>query len=131
MDSAIRARAGHLDRLHWQVTPGGCSMSTFDVSHNTATLATSFIERNCVRLEYAVATFLVCTQDVHAWYRMSVYNTVVVCFNEHSILSLGSCDDCLILNDELNVLPISRGKDIKSIEEEHGKGKATSELKAL
>ena len=52
-------------------------------------------------------------------------------FNERFILSLGSCDDCLVLDDELNVLPISRGKDIKPIEEERGKGKEESELKDL
>ena len=44
---------------------------------------------------------------------------------------MGSCDDCLILDDELNVLPISRGKDITAIEEERGKGKEPSQLKEL
>lgn len=46
-------------------------------------------------------------------------------FNERFILSLGSCPDCLVLDDELNVLPISRGKDIKPIEDTPGKGKET------
>lgn len=36
-----------------------------------------------------------------------------------------------MLDDELNVLPISRGKDIKAIEEDRGKGKEVSELKDL
>lgn len=70
-------------------------------------------------------------QDVHARYRTSAHDTVVARFNERFILSLGSCDDCLVLDDELNVLPISRGKDIRPIEEERGKGKAESELKDL
>ena len=52
-------------------------------------------------------------------------------FNERFILSLGSCDDCLVLDDELNVLPISRGKDIKPIEDSRGKNKEESELKDL
>jgi N-acetyltransferase 10 len=53
-------------------------------------------------------------------------------FNERFILSLSSCDDCLVLDDELNVLPISRGKDITPLEEEpKGKGKAASQLKEL
>ena len=56
-------------------------------------------------------------------------------FNERFILSLGSCDDCLVLDDELNVLPISRGKDIAPIEDEDvgkGKGKQVEqELKEL
>ncbi|TFY62510.1 hypothetical protein EVJ58_g3813 [Rhodofomes roseus] len=42
-----------------------------------------------------------------------------------------SCEDCLVLDDELNVLPVSRGKDIRPIEEERGKGKVESELKDL
>ena len=36
-----------------------------------------------------------------------------------------------MLDDELNVLPISRGKDIKPLEEDRGKGKEASELKDL
>ncbi|PIL22780.1 hypothetical protein GSI_15475 [Ganoderma sinense ZZ0214-1] len=71
------------------------------------------------------------TMDVHARYRTSSHDSVVARFNERFILSLGSCDDCLVLDDELNVLPISRGKDIKPIEEDRGKSKEESELKDL
>ncbi|TBU41591.1 DUF699-domain-containing protein [Dichomitus squalens] len=71
------------------------------------------------------------TMDVHARYRTSAHDSVVARFNERFILSLGSCDDCLVLDDELNVLPISRGKDIKPIEEVRGKSKEESELKDL
>ncbi|KAH9948851.1 GNAT acetyltransferase 2-domain-containing protein [Amylocystis lapponica] len=71
------------------------------------------------------------TMDVHARYRTSSHDTVVARFNERFILSLGSCDDCLVLDDELNVLPVSRGKDIVALEEERGKGKVDSELKDL
>lgn len=56
---------------------------------------------------------------------------MVARFNERFILSLGSCDDCIVLDDELNVLPISRGKDITPIEEDRSKGKENSELKDL
>jgi N-acetyltransferase 10 len=63
------------------------------------------------------------SQDVHARYRTSSHDSVVARFNERFILSLGSCDDCLVLDDELNVLPISRGKDIQPIEDEDKKGK--------
>lgn len=58
---------------------------------------------------------------------------MVARFNERFILSLGSCDDCLVLDDELNVLPISRAKDITPIEDTDlkGKGKAELELKEL
>ncbi|EIW59415.1 DUF699-domain-containing protein [Trametes versicolor FP-101664 SS1] len=71
------------------------------------------------------------TMDVHARYRTSAHDSVVARFNERFILSLGSCEDCLVLDDELNVLPISRGKDIKPIEEDRGKSKEESELKDL
>jgi N-acetyltransferase 10 len=39
-------------------------------------------------------------------------------FNERFVLSLASCDDCLILDDELNVLPLSKAKDITPLDEE-------------
>ena len=70
-------------------------------------------------------------QDVHSRYRTSSHDSVVARFNERFILSLGSCDDCIVLDDELNVLPISRGKDITPIEEDRSKGKENSELKDL
>ncbi|KAG5219845.1 DUF699-domain-containing protein [Salix suchowensis] len=57
------------------------------------------------------------TMDVHARYRTSSHDSVIARFNERFILSLGSCSDCLVLDDELNVLPISRAdnelKDLK------------------
>ncbi|KAA1475694.1 DUF699-domain-containing protein [Dentipellis sp. KUC8613] len=71
------------------------------------------------------------TMDVHARYRTSSHDDVVARFNERFILSLGSCDDCLVLDDELNVLPISRGKDIKPMEERRGKSKEETELVEL
>ncbi|KAK7063629.1 RNA cytidine acetyltransferase [Favolaschia claudopus] len=58
------------------------------------------------------------TMDVHARYRTASHDSVVARFNERFILSLGSCDDCLFLDDELNVLPISRGKDITPLEDD-------------
>ncbi|CAE6382345.1 unnamed protein product [Rhizoctonia solani] len=63
------------------------------------------------------------TMDVHARYRTSSHDSVAARFNERFILSLASCDDCLVLDDELNVLPISRGKDIEPIDEAEEKGK--------
>ncbi|GLB38826.1 putative RNA cytidine acetyltransferase with specificity toward both 18S rRNA and tRNAs [Lyophyllum shimeji] len=72
------------------------------------------------------------TMDVHARYRTSSHDAVVARFNERFILSLGSCDDCLVLDDELNVLPISRGKDITPLEDAPGKNKEVeTELKDL
>lgn len=71
---------------------------------------------------------------MHARYRTSSHDAVVARFNERFILSLGSCEDCLVLDDELNVLPISRGKDIKPLESDRSKSKASessSELSTL
>ena len=65
------------------------------------------------------------SQDVHARYRTSSHDAVAARFNERFILSLGSCSACLVLDDELNVLPISRGKDIAPIDDTPGKGKET------
>ncbi|XP_006462977.1 hypothetical protein AGABI2DRAFT_224663 [Agaricus bisporus var. bisporus H97] len=72
------------------------------------------------------------TMDVHSRYRTSSHDSVIARFNERFILSLGSCDDCLFLDDELNVLPISRGKDITPLSDTPGKEKEiSSELKDL
>lgn len=55
----------------------------------------------CLRQLYTM------TMDVHARYRTEAHQEVVGRFNERFILSLGSCDSCLVLDDQLNILPIS------------------------
>lgn len=45
--------------------------------------------------------------DVHARYRTESHKDVVGRFNERFLLSLGSCRACLVVDDELNVLPLS------------------------
>jgi len=42
------------------------------------------------------------SMDVHSRYRTEAHQDVVARFNERFILSLGSCDSCLIIDDELN-----------------------------
>jgi N-acetyltransferase 10 len=62
-------------------------------------------------------------QDVHSRYRTEGSTSDPVArFNERFILSLGSCHSCLVLDDELNVLPISAGKDIEALPEEGDAG---------
>lgn len=56
------------------------------------------------------------TMDVHSRYRTESSDDPIARFNERFILSLGSCRSCLVLDDELNVLPLSAGKDIKPLE---------------
>jgi len=59
--------------------------------------------------------------DIHSRYRTEAHGDVVARFNERFILSLGSCESCLVIDDEMNVLPISGGKSVvekKSLEED-------------
>ncbi|CEH17021.1 Predicted P-loop ATPase fused to an acetyltransferase [Ceraceosorus bombacis] len=51
--------------------------------------------------------------DVHKSYRSSFDSAEPVArFNERFLLSLAACNRALFLDDELNVLPVSRGRDI-------------------
>ncbi|KAL1230488.1 RNA cytidine acetyltransferase [Trichinella pseudospiralis] len=47
------------------------------------------------------------TMDVHSRYRTEAHQDVVARFNERFLLSLASCKTCLLLDDELNILPLS------------------------
>ena len=47
------------------------------------------------------------TMDVHSRFRTEAHHEVVPRFNERFILSLGECRSCMVLDDELNILPIS------------------------
>ncbi|MBA7489722.1 tRNA(Met) cytidine acetyltransferase TmcA [subsurface metagenome] len=55
------------------------------------------------------------SMDVHSRYRTEAHDDVVARFNERFILSLGSCESCLVVDDELNVLPISGGKGVQQL----------------
>ena len=58
------------------------------------------------------------SMDVHSRYRTaSTDEAPVARFNERFLLSLSACPDCLLLDDELNVLPLSRGKSIRPLPE--------------
>ena len=46
--------------------------------------------------------------DVHSRFRTSAHQDLVPRFNERFILSLTRCASCLVVDDELNVLPVSR-----------------------
>jgi N-acetyltransferase 10 len=47
------------------------------------------------------------SMDVHSRFRTEAHHEIVPRFNERFILSLGECAGCLVLDDELNILPIS------------------------
>ena len=55
------------------------------------------------------------SMDVHSRYRTEAHNDVTARFNERFILSLGKNDSCLVLDDEMNVLPISGGKNVRAL----------------
>ena len=72
------------------------------------------------------------SMDVHSRYRTEAHGDVVARFNERFVLSLGGCEACLFVDDELNVLPISGGKNVKPLPppdlEEEGMTKERKEL---
>lgn len=45
--------------------------------------------------------------DVHARYRTEARSDVVGRFNERFLLSLGDCSHCMVIDDQLNLLPLS------------------------
>ena len=47
------------------------------------------------------------TMDVHSRFRTESHQNVTARFNERFILSLGHCPTCIMMDDELNILPIS------------------------
>jgi N-acetyltransferase 10 len=58
------------------------------------------------------------TMDVHSRYRTESHQDMVARFNERFILSVGGCSNCLVVDDELNVLPISAGRSVKPLRSE-------------
>lgn len=57
------------------------------------------------------------SMDVHDRFRTESHADVVPRFNERFILSLASCKSCLVVDDELNILPISSSvKNITPVE---------------
>ncbi|KAI5481826.1 hypothetical protein MNV49_000103 [Pseudohyphozyma bogoriensis] len=65
------------------------------------------------------------TMDVHSRYRSSsTSSSPIARFNERFLLSLGTNPSCLVVDDELNVLPLSSGKDIVALDGGVGVGKS-------
>jgi len=55
------------------------------------------------------------SMDVHSRYRTEAHGDVIARFNERFILSLADCASCLVVDDELNVLPISGGRNVQAL----------------
>ena len=61
--------------------------------------------------------FYTMSMDVHSRFRTEAHKDLVARFNERFILSLSSCGQCLVVDDSLNILPISsQTLDIKPIQ---------------
>ena len=74
------------------------------------------------------------SMDIHSRYRTEAHGDVVARFNERFILSLGSCESCLVVDDELNVLPISGGKNVRPlppVDDEEPKAPHQVELESI
>lgn len=56
------------------------------------------------------------SMDVHKRYRTEAHQTITCRFNERLILSLADCKRCLVVNDDLTVLPLSsKTIDVKPV----------------
>ncbi|BFZ55964.1 N-acetyltransferase 10 [Savitreella phatthalungensis] len=73
------------------------------------------------------------TMDVHSRYRTEGRHDVTARFNERFILSLAACQHALVVDDELNVLPVSGAKDVTALPPTMGDEvtKEQSQLKEL
>lgn len=75
------------------------------------------------------------TMDVHSRYRTEAHQDVVGRFNERFILSLASCKNCIVINDQLNILPVSSHmsniKPVPPKTQEDGLSPREQELKDL
>ncbi|MED6264294.1 N-acetyltransferase 10 [Characodon lateralis] len=75
------------------------------------------------------------TMDVHSRYRTEAHQDVVGRFNERFILSLASCKNCVVIDDQLSVLPISSHmaniKPVPPKTQEEGLSPREQELKDL
>ncbi|XP_075995531.1 RNA cytidine acetyltransferase [Genypterus blacodes] len=75
------------------------------------------------------------TMDVHSRYRTEAHQDVVGRFNERFILSLASCKNCVVIDDQLNVLPMSSHmaniKPVPPKTQEDGLSPREQELKEL
>lgn len=67
------------------------------------------------------------SMDVHKRYRTEAHQNVTCRFNERLILSLADCNRCLLVNDDLTVLPLSSKTasvqtiDVSDIRDSHEK----------
>lgn len=72
------------------------------------------------------------SMDVHQRYRTEAHQDVVCRFNERFLLSLASCQRCLVVNDQLMVLPLSsHNLQVTPVAKNDNSSENETELKAL
>ncbi|KAL0558411.1 hypothetical protein IC582_002976 [Cucumis melo] len=81
----------------------------------------------------SLTTLCTMVMDIHERYRTEAHAEIVSRFNERFLLSLASCKTCMVMDDELNILPLSsrvRALTSSSINEEC-RSETDQELKNL
>lgn len=69
------------------------------------------------------------SMDVHKRYRTEAHQNVTCRFNERLILSLADCERCLLVNDDLTVLPLSsKTANIKAVDGSTSESSQNNEL---
>ncbi|XP_073977279.1 RNA cytidine acetyltransferase l(1)G0020 isoform X2 [Rhodnius prolixus] len=72
------------------------------------------------------------TMDIHERYRTEAHTDIVGRFNERFLLSLSSCKRCLVVDDQLKILPISSHVfDVQSTPENEVINQSDEDLKKL
>ncbi|CAN4106440.1 unnamed protein product [Withania somnifera] len=83
----------------------------------------------------SLTSFFTMVMDVHSRFRTESHSQATGRFNERFILSLASCETCIVMDDELNILPISSHmKKITAVpvqEDFEGLSEAERELRNL
>ncbi|KAF8716416.1 hypothetical protein HU200_026352 [Digitaria exilis] len=76
-----------------------------------------------------------CEQDVHERFRTESHTQAAARFNERFLLSIASCKACVVMDDELNILPISSHMKfippVTNNEDSEGLSKRERELKDI
>lgn len=68
------------------------------------------------------------SMDVHKRYRTEAHQDIVCRFNERLILSWADCERCLLVNDDLTVLPLSsRTANIRPVDGSSSESATTNE----
>ncbi|MCE3049640.1 hypothetical protein HAX54_045455, partial [Datura stramonium] len=83
----------------------------------------------------SLSSLFTMVMDVHSRFRTESHSQATGRFNERFILSLASCETCIVMDDELNILPISSHmKKITAVpvqEDSEGLSEAERELRNL